>query len=80
MVERCVTSLDHTLDAQREFAEALALQSACLEILAEVQPCARRSPTPAAAAPADPQGAAARSEEPRVLLLDGIVTMSVRIP
>jgi len=35
MAERCVTSLDHALELQGNFADALALQSACLARLAE---------------------------------------------
>jgi tetratricopeptide (TPR) repeat protein len=36
MLERCVSSLDHALEAQKDFADALALQSACLEQLADL--------------------------------------------
>jgi tetratricopeptide (TPR) repeat protein len=35
MAERCVTSLDHALELQGNFADALALQSVCLARLAE---------------------------------------------
>jgi tetratricopeptide (TPR) repeat protein len=35
MAERCVTSLDHALELQGNFADALALQSACLARLSE---------------------------------------------
>lgn len=35
MAERCVTSLDHALELKGDFADALALQSACLATLAE---------------------------------------------
>ncbi len=34
-VERCVAALDQALEAQSDFADALALQSACLGLLAE---------------------------------------------
>ncbi len=34
MAERCVSSLDRALEAQKDFADALALQSACLDELA----------------------------------------------
>jgi tetratricopeptide (TPR) repeat protein len=34
MAERCVSSLDRALEAQKDFADALALQSACLDQLA----------------------------------------------
>jgi tetratricopeptide (TPR) repeat protein len=34
LVEQCVASLDSALKEQRDFAEALALQSACLAVLA----------------------------------------------
>jgi len=72
-VERCVTSLDHALDAQQDFADALALQSACLEILAELRPW--RAPF---ASPRSRSSALIRKarqlapKNPRVLLLDGI--------
>lgn len=36
IVERCVSSLDHALEAQKDFADALALQSACLDQLADL--------------------------------------------
>lgn len=35
-IERCVSSLDHALEAQKDFADALALQSACLDQLADL--------------------------------------------
>ncbi|MDB6088599.1 MAG: Conserved hypohtetical protein rane, containing tetratricopeptide repeat domain [Gammaproteobacteria bacterium] len=35
MTERCVASLDHALELQSDFADALALRSACLGRLAE---------------------------------------------
>jgi len=36
MVERCVSSLERALEAQKNFADALALQSACLDRLADL--------------------------------------------
>jgi tetratricopeptide (TPR) repeat protein len=36
MAERCVSSLDHALEAQKDFADALALRSACLDQVADL--------------------------------------------
>jgi len=36
MAERCVSSLDHALETQQDFADALALRSACLDQLADL--------------------------------------------
>jgi tetratricopeptide (TPR) repeat protein len=71
MVERCVSSLDHALDAQKDFPDALALQSACLERLAELSTW--RAPL------AGPKSASQMRKalqiapkNPRVLLLDAV--------
>jgi len=70
-VERCVSSLDEALEAQSNFADALALQSACLGLLAELS--SWRAPLAA------PKGVSAlhkalqlAPKNPRVLLLDAI--------
>jgi len=73
MVERCVTRLDHALEAQRDFADALALQSACLEVLAELRPW--RAPFASPRSRSRTLISEARQlapKNPRVLLLDGI--------
>jgi len=71
MVERCVNSLDQALDARKDFADALALQSACLDRLAELGTW--RAPL------AGPKSASQlrkalqlAPKNPRVLLLDAI--------
>ena len=71
MVERCVSHLDQALEAQSNFADALALQSACLSMLAELS--AWRAPF------ASPKSLTAihkalqwAPRNPRVLLLDAI--------
>jgi tetratricopeptide (TPR) repeat protein len=71
MVERCVGSLDQALAVQSNFADALALQSACLGLLAELS--SWRAPLAA------PKGAMQlhralqlAPKNPRVLLLDAI--------
>ena len=71
MVERCVNSLDQALDARKDFADALALQSACLDRLAEL--ATWRAPF------AGPKSASQlrkaldiAPKNPRVLLLDAI--------
>jgi tetratricopeptide (TPR) repeat protein len=70
-VERCVSSLDHALKARNDFADALALQSACLGRLAELS--SWRTPF------AGPKSATQlrkalqlAPKNPRVLLLDAI--------
>jgi tetratricopeptide (TPR) repeat protein len=35
--QRCVSSLDRALEARKDFADALALQSACLEVVATLE-------------------------------------------
>jgi len=68
--ERCVASLDQALQARADWAEALALQGACLGMLAELKPlraplAGPRSHTQLAHA------LALEPHNPRVLLLDG---------
>jgi tetratricopeptide (TPR) repeat protein len=70
-VERCVGSLDQALEAQSHFADALALQSACLGLLAELS--AWRAPL---AAPKSAnqihKALQIAPKNPRVLLLEAI--------
>ena len=69
--EACVNSLDQALKLQKDFADALALQSACLEVLASLE--AWR--TPFAASRSGSQIEKARHlapRNPRVLLLDAV--------
>lgn len=69
----CVSSLDKALDLRKEFADALALQSVCLDRLAVLE--AWRSPF--AASKSGSQIEKARHLEPknpRVLLMDAIET------
>ena len=69
--EACVNSLDQALKLQKDFADALALQSACLEVLASLE--AWR--TPFAASRSGSQIEKARHlapGNPRVLLLDAV--------
>jgi tetratricopeptide (TPR) repeat protein len=68
MVERCVSSLDHALDAQKDFADALALQSACLADLASW-----RAPFAAPKSASQLRKALQLGpKNPRVLLLDAL--------
>jgi tetratricopeptide (TPR) repeat protein len=70
-VERCVSSLDHALDDRSDFPDALALQSACLALLAELSSWR----TPFAAPKSANQLRKAlllAPKNPRVLLLDAI--------
>jgi len=67
----CVSSLDRALKIQKDFADALALQSACLDVLATLE--AWR--TPFAASKSGAQIEKARHlapRNPRVLLLDTV--------
>jgi tetratricopeptide (TPR) repeat protein len=69
--ERCVSSLDRALEQRKDFAEALALQSACLDSLATLQPWR----APFAAAKSGTQLEKARHlapANPRVLLLNAV--------
>lgn len=69
----CVSSLDKAVAQQKDFADALALQSACLEVLADLE--AWR--TPFAASKSGAQIEKARHlapRNPRVLLLDAVET------
>jgi hypothetical protein len=69
--ERCVTSLERALQAQKDFAEAMAVQSACLEMLASLQPLK----APFASSRSGTQIEKARHlapRNPRVLLLGAV--------
>jgi tetratricopeptide (TPR) repeat protein len=69
--EACVRNLDQALKIQKDFAEALALQSACLEVLSALE--AWR--TPFASSKSGTQIEKARHlapRNPRVLLLDAV--------
>jgi tetratricopeptide (TPR) repeat protein len=69
--EACVRNLDQAVKIQKDFAEALALQSACLDVLASLE--AWR--TPFAASKSGMQLEKARHlapKNPRVLLLDAV--------
>jgi tetratricopeptide (TPR) repeat protein len=69
--EACVSSLDRALKVQNDFADALALQSVCLDMLATLE--AWR--TPFAASKSGAQIEKARHlapRNPRVLLLDAV--------
>jgi tetratricopeptide (TPR) repeat protein len=71
MVERCISSLDHALEAQEDFADALALQSACLGRLAELG--AWRAPFAGPKSASQMRKAlAVAPRNPRVLLLDAV--------
>jgi len=70
-VERCVGSLDHALEAQKDFADALALQSACLDQLAALG--SWRSPLAGSRSAGQLRKALQLApKNPRVLLLDAI--------
>jgi tetratricopeptide (TPR) repeat protein len=70
-VERCVRSLDEALEAQNNFAEALALQSVCLGLLAELS--SWRAPLAAPKSASQLHRALQLApKNPRVLLLDAI--------
>jgi tetratricopeptide (TPR) repeat protein len=71
MVERCVASLDRAIEVKKDFADALALQSACLGMLAGLSPWR----APFAALKSTMQIGRALQlapKNPRVLLLDAI--------
>ena len=70
-VDGCVTSLDHALQAREDFADALALQSACLREQADLE----RWRAPFAGSRSVSQMSKAKQLEPRnprVLLLDAM--------
>jgi tetratricopeptide (TPR) repeat protein len=70
-VERCVGSLDQALEAQSNFADALALQSACLGLLAELS--SWRAPLAAPKSASQLHKALQLApKNPRVLLLDAV--------
>ena len=70
-VERCVGALDQALEVQSNFAEALALQSACLGMLADLS--SWRAPLAAPKSATQLRKALQIApKNPRVLLLDAI--------
>ena len=70
-VERCVSSLDQALEAQSNFPDALALQSACLGLEAELS--SWRAPLAAPKSASQLHKALQLApKNPRVLLLDAI--------
>jgi tetratricopeptide (TPR) repeat protein len=70
-VERCVGSLDQALEVQSNFAEALALQSACLGLLAELSTWRAPLAAPKSATQLH-RALQLAPKNPRVLLLDAI--------
>jgi len=71
MTERCVSALDHALEAQKGFADALALQSACLDQLADLS--SWRAPLAGSKSASRLRKALQLApRNPRVLLLDAI--------
>ena len=71
MVERCISSLDHALDAQKDFADAFALQSACLERQAELSTWRAPFAGPKSASQMR-KALQIAPKNPRVLLLDAV--------
>jgi len=70
-VERCVGSLDQALEVQSNFAEALALQSACLGMLADLSTWRAPLASPKSATQLH-RALQIAPKNPRVLLLDAI--------
>ena len=70
-VERCVASLDRALEAQSDFPDALALQSACLRQLAELGSWRAPLAAPKSASQLH-KALQIAPKNPRVLLLDAI--------
>lgn len=70
-VERCVDSLDRALEVQSNFADALALQSACLGLLAELSTWRAPLAAPKSATQLH-RALQIAPKNPRVLLLDAI--------
>lgn len=71
MVERCVSSLEHALEAQKDFPDALALQSACLDQLSDLR--SWRAPLAGSRSATQLRKALQLApKNPRVLLLDAI--------
>jgi len=69
--EHCVSSLDRAIAGRKDFADALALQSACLDLLAGLE--AWRTPFAASKSGAQIEKARhAGPRNPRVLLLDAV--------
>ena len=70
-VERCVGSLDRALEAQSNFPDALALQAACLRLLADLSSWRAPLAAPKSAAQLH-KALQIAPKNPRVLLLDAI--------
>ena len=71
MIERCVSALDHALEARKDFADALALQSACLDQLSGLS--SWRAPLAGSKSGSQLRKALQLApKNPRVLLLDAI--------
>jgi tetratricopeptide (TPR) repeat protein len=70
-VERCIGSLDQALEVQSNFADALALQSACLGLLAELGTWRAPLAAPKSATQLH-KALQLAPRNPRVLLLDAI--------
>jgi hypothetical protein len=69
--DQCVESLGHALEAQPEFADAHALQSACLALVAQLKPL--RAPLASSRSRSEISRALRLApRNPRVLLLDAI--------
>jgi tetratricopeptide (TPR) repeat protein len=69
--EKCVTSLDRALQSRKDFPDALALQSACLDLLAGLE--AWRAPFAASKSGAQIEKARHLApRNPRVMLLDAV--------
>src|SRR3569833_206079 len=71
MIERCVSALDHALEPRKDFADALALRSACLDQLAALS--SWRSPLAGSKSSNQLRKALQLAPKtPRVLLLEAI--------
>jgi len=71
MIERCVSALDHALEPRKDFADALALRSACLDQLAALS--SWRSPLAGSKSSNQLRKALQLApKNPRVLLLEAI--------
>jgi tetratricopeptide (TPR) repeat protein len=70
-VERCLSSLDRAIDQRKDFADALALQSACLERLADLKPWRARFLEPHSLAQIR-KALQLAPKNPRVMLLDAV--------
>jgi tetratricopeptide (TPR) repeat protein len=78
-LERCIAALGNALQAQRDFADALALQSACLGLLAEQSTWHVPFAAPKSATQLR-KALQLEPKNPRVLLLDALDTYQHRKP